>query len=84
MSDQAEEQGTHTGTFIEIIAVNNGFAVYDFSLRQHNIPEDRKAVPLVVFPNKAELFKWLAKKWTAVPFVAYGSPLSGKPATPIT
>ena len=57
----------HTGAFVEIVAVKNGFAVYDFSQKNHALDYDRKAVPLLVFNDKEELAAWLVANWNPHP-----------------
>ena len=58
----------HKSSFLEIIPVNNGSAVYDFSVRQYDIQHDRKALPMLVFNSKREMTEWICLYWEGVPY----------------
>lgn len=58
----------HTGTFLEIIWVENGWAVYDFSHKQYDLTSDRKAVPMLVFNSKQEMANWIVDNWNGQPY----------------
>jgi len=60
---------THDGSQLEIFRIRNGYAVYDFFIRQHDLMNDRKAIPLVVFNTKAQLLQWMVENWKDVPIM---------------
>ena len=58
----------YEGTFLEIVAINNGFAVYDFSVKQYDLISDRKAIPMRVFNKKEDLVQWILSEWKEKPY----------------
>jgi hypothetical protein len=57
----------HKGSFLEIVVINNGFAVYDFSRAQYSLEHDRKAIPMVVFNTKIQMLDWMRDNWEEIP-----------------
>ena len=64
---QETDSQTFEGSQLEIFRIRNGYAVYDFFIRQHDLLSDRKAIPLVVFNTKSQLLYWMAENWKDVP-----------------
>jgi hypothetical protein len=74
---------SHQGSFLEIVVVRNGFAVYDYSVHGSALHRERSAMPIVVFSSKRELAEWMAKDWTAMPHQDWNAQPSSEKLTPV-